>query len=635
MTTPDVRVRLSADGVQEVVQALRRVEKEADRTAGRSATGFAALRNTLGGVARLIPALSFAAVGVGLLRAGNNALQFGDNLEEASRRAGVGARAMSELAFAASTVGVDLGGTSKALKEMQVTLSQAATGSKSANATLTALGLTLGDLQGLSADQQFERFADQIARIPDPADRARVATDLFGRSGLELIPILERGSVGIRELREQAVRLGKSVSDEQAKALAEGAEAVERLKNSFDGLAIAIGARAAPALTGFFDRLRVRLAGTELERLQLDISALEKAISGMRTDGGDAPVRAQLEAQLAELRAAERRLKDPAGGRRRRSQAETRGARPLPPPPGPQPDAERERRPADRLEDDPLFVRVNAQKIVIGELEQFYRDLDKQTQTSTERAVAGYQQQLAAIEELQRAGRITPEEAAARRQEAVDAVLGPIEITQERIEVATQEISEFQREAMRGTQQIIADALTNGFEGGARGILRSFGNLLQQLAAQAVAARLAEQLFGTTGTGGSAGGFLQSAFKFLGFADGGYVRGPGSGTSDSIPARLSNGEYVVPARAVAQPGVLPALEALRRGSGLGVVRSPSRGRYATGGLVDASGATPERMVVQQTINIQTERGARVSLATQQQVAAAAARGLTDARRRNG
>lgn len=36
----------------------------------------------------------------------------------------------------------------------------------------------------------------------------------------------------------------------------------------------------------------------------------------------------------------------------------------------------------------------------------------------------------------------------------------------------------------------------------------------------------------------------------FGFATGGYVSGPGSGTSDSIPARLSNGEYVINSRAV-------------------------------------------------------------------------------------
>lgn len=47
------------------------------------------------------------------------------------------------------------------------------------------------------------------------------------------------------------------------------------------------------------------------------------------------------------------------------------------------------------------------------------------------------------------------------------------------------------------------------------------------------------------------------------FADGGPVRGPGTGTSDSINARLSNGEHVVTAREVAGAGGNGAVMAQR------------------------------------------------------------------------
>src|SRR5262252_1377755 len=72
--------------------------------------------------------------------------------------------------------------------------------------------------------------------------------------------------------------------------------------------------------------------------------------------------------------------------------------------------------------------------------------------------------------------------------------------------------------------------------------------------------QLQQTVAGTGLPGGGGGGGGGS-----GFARGGRVAGPGSGTSDSIWARLSRGEYIVPAFAVAQPGVLALLEALRRG----------------------------------------------------------------------
>jgi soluble lytic murein transglycosylase len=51
------------------------------------------------------------------------------------------------------------------------------------------------------------------------------------------------------------------------------------------------------------------------------------------------------------------------------------------------------------------------------------------------------------------------------------------------------------------------------------------------------------------------GGLSDSVSSGLGFSSGGHVRGPGTPTSDSIPANLSDGEYVVNARATQAFGV--------------------------------------------------------------------------------
>ena len=61
------------------------------------------------------------------------------------------------------------------------------------------------------------------------------------------------------------------------------------------------------------------------------------------------------------------------------------------------------------------------------------------------------------------------------------------------------------------------------------------------------------------------------------FATGGYVSGPGTGTSDSIPALLSNGEFVVNAKATSKYGSV--LEALNDGD---------IGAFASGGQVGGS-----------------------------------------------
>lgn len=113
---------------------------------------------------------------------------------------------------------------------------------------------------------------------------------------------------------------------------------------------------------------------------------------------------------------------------------------------------------------------------------------------------------------------------------------------------------------------------------------KSFGDamksVLQQLISQLIQAALyATIVAACTGGGGGFAARWSSAFG-KGFATGGSVDGPGTGTSDSIPAMLSNGEYVLNAQAVDRLGV-PFLNGLNTGRLRG---------FASGGLVGSGGA---------------------------------------------
>lgn len=113
---------------------------------------------------------------------------------------------------------------------------------------------------------------------------------------------------------------------------------------------------------------------------------------------------------------------------------------------------------------------------------------------------------------------------------------------------------------------------------------QSFGdamkNILQQLIAQLIQAAIyATIVAACTGGGGGFAARWKGAFG-KGLATGGSVDGPGTGTSDSIPAMLSNGEYVLNAQAVDRLGV-PFLNGLNTGRLRG---------FASGGLVGSGGA---------------------------------------------
>lgn len=124
-----------------------------------------------------------------------------------------------------------------------------------------------------------------------------------------------------------------------------------------------------------------------------------------------------------------------------------------------------------------------------------------------------------------------------------------------------------------------AKSAKDAFADFARSVLAA----INRIASQKLAESLFGSLFGGGGAGGTGGfGALVSSF-FKGFATGGYVTGPGTSTSDSIPARLSAGEYVVNAAAVKRVGVafLQSINGISAGPR---VAGPTLA-FAAGGLV--------------------------------------------------
>jgi hypothetical protein len=122
-----------------------------------------------------------------------------------------------------------------------------------------------------------------------------------------------------------------------------------------------------------------------------------------------------------------------------------------------------------------------------------------------------------------------------------------------------------------------AESLGDAFRGLAASVVQS----LRQMAAQMLANLLIQKMLGMF-TGGAAAGGAGSAPVFV--ASGGLVRGPGTATSDSIPARLSNYEYVVRAAVVKQPGMVEFLNKLNFGTPK--VSTRNRYRFSDGGLVN-------------------------------------------------
>ncbi|MCC7408664.1 MAG: hypothetical protein IT442_11380 [Phycisphaeraceae bacterium] len=229
-------VELFADS-SKLIRGLRLAQAKLEAF-GQMVRGLG-LKMTALGAAMVAPMLAATKVFAGM----------GDDLAKMSARTGVSVESLSELGFAAELSGMSMEDLETSLRKMQKTLVEAASGSAGAVDALAKLGLTAEDLQGLSPDEQLKRIADRLASIRDPALRAALAMEVFGKTGTKLLPLMQDGAAGIEALQRQARELGLTISTQDAKAAEQFADTLEILWKVLKQNVFVIGSALVPLLS--------------------------------------------------------------------------------------------------------------------------------------------------------------------------------------------------------------------------------------------------------------------------------------------------------------------------------------------------------------------------------------------------
>ncbi len=192
------------------------------------------------------PALAMgAAVGGAIIQFG----RLGDEVQKMSLRTGFSTESLSELRFALEQAGSSIQGFESGIKRQARFLRDAGKGLSTAKDAMRDLGLETKDLVGLSPEKLFETLSRAIADLEDPTQKAALAQEVFGRSGVQLLPLLAEGAEGIERLRQEARDLGIVMSAETAQKAAEMNDAINAGKQVMNAMAIEIGSALAPAIT--------------------------------------------------------------------------------------------------------------------------------------------------------------------------------------------------------------------------------------------------------------------------------------------------------------------------------------------------------------------------------------------------
>lgn len=234
--TIDINTRLA-----NIEQDLGKVAHMAEQSAQRMGSAFTAAKAAFGGLAA---AFSVSAITENI----RGIIDLGDEMNDLSQRVGISVKDLGTWTLAANQSGTSLESLAKGVKGLSSFMVEN-------GKELRKAGITATDANGA-----LIQLADLFAALPDGVEKTALAVKLLGKAGMDMIPVLNQGSQGLREAAEKSKIYGERMA-----VLAPLADkfndqlATMALQSKVFGLNLAIS--ILPTLTRFAEQLQ---AGKEI-----------------------------------------------------------------------------------------------------------------------------------------------------------------------------------------------------------------------------------------------------------------------------------------------------------------------------------------------------------------------------------
>ncbi len=204
------------------------------------------------------------------------ALDAAGRIDDLSQATGVSGETLSRFSIAAKLGGSDIEGLAGGIQKLNIKVDDAINGGKEATATFSRIGVSVRDAGGevRSTEDIIGDVAEKFAGMEDGAAKTALAVDLFGKSGTNLIPMLNAGRDGLDEAARAADALGITLSEDTIAAAAAAGDSLDLMGQISVGLGNKIMAEVAPTITGLTERFTAFV----IESGAVDVAA--KVIAG-------------------------------------------------------------------------------------------------------------------------------------------------------------------------------------------------------------------------------------------------------------------------------------------------------------------------------------------------------------------
>ena len=164
---------------------------------GQASTAASGLLKSAGPLGGALGALAPAVTIGGITALAMKSLEAADAMNDLSQRTGVSVEALSRFKKAAGMSGTDIDSVAKSLAKFSRTIYEG-----KADKGLATLGLSAKDASGKlkTADAVMLEVANKFKAMPDGIEKTALSMELFGKSGADMIPMLNMGGDAIEKM---------------------------------------------------------------------------------------------------------------------------------------------------------------------------------------------------------------------------------------------------------------------------------------------------------------------------------------------------------------------------------------------------------------------------------------------------
>ena len=235
---------------QKAIETLKNTEKQGETTASK--LGDIAKKGVMVGTAVAAGVATAVGALVGMV---TKTSETADRIDKLSAKTGLSKQAFQEWDYVLGQNGIEIEKMQTGMKTLTANMDAAASGNENMAGTFDALGVSVTNADGTLRNQE-ETMNDvilKLADMPNGTEKARLATELFGKAGVELMPMLNNGAEGIEQLKERSHELGLVMSDEAVNAGVVFGDTLDDVKDSLGMVVTKVGSEVMPIVQKMLD----------------------------------------------------------------------------------------------------------------------------------------------------------------------------------------------------------------------------------------------------------------------------------------------------------------------------------------------------------------------------------------------